>query len=439
MSTTWSDLDSPIGPLRVHTDGTAITAVEFHPFREATGEMDDAHPVLVEAKRQLQSYFDGELRDFDLPLAPTGTEFRRRVWAALVEIPYGATTSYGVVARALGLAPGASRAVGTANGANPIPIVVPCHRVVGADGPSPVCGWPRAQAAAVGPGAGEHGAGAVLRGPVCYSDERRSDCDSRSAAAITAGRACDRAAATAARSVRTPTPTRPPCRTACVQGRRPRRRPAPVRRRSAPIRDGGSRERGGGEGGALQSAVHALGVLPGEEHLCGRPGGHGELAADRHAVTQAGRTVRRCDAHPELALPPEQLRRLAGDVAQPSEHGARGGQQAILPGGGRELSQSRAKDEPPLRVASDQPVVLQSHGEPVGRRAREPGAGHEACQRRRTRLECGKDESRFVEYADSARVVHASILPSQILKRKHGHQGIALRHRYRAAARLKTS
>ena len=134
MITTWSDLDSPIGPLRVHTDGSSITAVEFHPFRAATGEMDDAHPVLVEAKRQLQSYFDGELRDFDLPLAPVGTDFRRRVWAALVEIPYGATTSYGVVARRLGLAPGASRAVGTANGANPIPIVVPCHRVVGADG-----------------------------------------------------------------------------------------------------------------------------------------------------------------------------------------------------------------------------------------------------------------------------------------------------------------
>ena len=134
MITTWSDLDSPIGPLRVHTDGSSITAVEFHPFQDATGEMDDAQPVLVEAKRQLQSYFDGELRDFDLPLAPVGTEFRRRVWAALVEIPYGATTSYGVVARRLGLAPGASRAVGTANGANPIPIVVPCHRVVGADG-----------------------------------------------------------------------------------------------------------------------------------------------------------------------------------------------------------------------------------------------------------------------------------------------------------------
>lgn len=134
MNTTWSDLDSPIGPLRVHTDGTAITAVEFYPFREMAGEGDDAHPVLVEAKRQLRAYFDGELRDFDLPLAPAGTQFRRRVWAALVQIPYGATTSYGVVARGLGLAPGASRAVGTANGANPIPIVVPCHRVVGADG-----------------------------------------------------------------------------------------------------------------------------------------------------------------------------------------------------------------------------------------------------------------------------------------------------------------
>jgi methylated-DNA-[protein]-cysteine S-methyltransferase len=134
MSTIWSDLDSPIGPLRVHTDGTAVTAVEFSPFREAGGVRDDAQPLLLEAKRQLNAYFDGELRDFDLPLAPSGTEFRRRVWAALEQIPYGATTSYGVVARGMGLPSGASRAVGTANGANPIPIVVPCHRVVGADG-----------------------------------------------------------------------------------------------------------------------------------------------------------------------------------------------------------------------------------------------------------------------------------------------------------------
>nr|CAA9348833.1 MAG: Methylated-DNA--protein-cysteine methyltransferase [uncultured Nocardioidaceae bacterium] len=135
MSTTWSDLDSPIGPLRVHTDGTAVTAIEFSPFREPAGAQDDTQPVLTEAKRQLQAYFDGDLKDFDLPLAPQGgSEFRRRVWAALCEIPYGSTTSYGVVARGLGLPAGASRAVGTANGANPIPIVVPCHRVVGSDG-----------------------------------------------------------------------------------------------------------------------------------------------------------------------------------------------------------------------------------------------------------------------------------------------------------------
>ncbi len=134
MSTTWSDLDSPIGPLRVHTDGLAVTAIEFSPFRDGGAVQDDAQPLLVEAKRQLQAYFAGELRDFDLPLSPGGTEFRRRVWEALRGIPYGATTSYGVVARGLGLPSGASRAVGTANGANPIPIVVPCHRVVGADG-----------------------------------------------------------------------------------------------------------------------------------------------------------------------------------------------------------------------------------------------------------------------------------------------------------------
>lgn len=140
MKTTWSDLDSPIGPLRVHTDGISITAVEFSPFAatdagDGAGVHDDHQPLLVEAKRQLQLYFAGDLRDFDLPLAPRGaTEFRRRVWAALRQIPYGATTSYGVVARGLGLPAGASRAVGTANGANPIPIVVPCHRVVGANG-----------------------------------------------------------------------------------------------------------------------------------------------------------------------------------------------------------------------------------------------------------------------------------------------------------------
>jgi methylated-DNA-[protein]-cysteine S-methyltransferase len=82
---------------------------------------------------QLEAYFAGELRRFDLPLAPEGTPFQREVWSALTAIPYGETVSYGELARRLGR-PAASRAVGAANGQNPIPIVIPCHRVIGADG-----------------------------------------------------------------------------------------------------------------------------------------------------------------------------------------------------------------------------------------------------------------------------------------------------------------
>jgi methylated-DNA-[protein]-cysteine S-methyltransferase len=90
--------------------------------------------VLVRTRQQLEEYFAGTRTEFDLPLAPTGTGFQLRVWQALTEIPYGRTESYGHVAARLGLVPGASRAVGLANGANPISIVVPCHRVIGANG-----------------------------------------------------------------------------------------------------------------------------------------------------------------------------------------------------------------------------------------------------------------------------------------------------------------
>lgn len=136
MSTTdsWTETASPVGPLRLHSDGSALTAIEFAPFDEAVPGTRQDDAVLVLAREQLQEYFAGQRHDFDLPLAPVGTEFRRQVWAALQEIPYGRTVSYAQIAARLGLAPGASRAVGTANGANPIPIVVPCHRVIGADG-----------------------------------------------------------------------------------------------------------------------------------------------------------------------------------------------------------------------------------------------------------------------------------------------------------------
>ena len=121
---------SPVGPLAVETGGDAITAVTFHArgpiSRHITG-------IAAEAQRQLDEYFSGRLTAFDLPLSPNGTAFQRDVWNALLKIPYGETTSYGQLARTIGR-PAAVRAVGAANGQNPIPIIIPCHRVIGSDG-----------------------------------------------------------------------------------------------------------------------------------------------------------------------------------------------------------------------------------------------------------------------------------------------------------------
>jgi methylated-DNA-[protein]-cysteine S-methyltransferase len=134
----WTVIDSPVGDLRLVEHDGAITAIEFHPFRDGTGrplgERDDQHPVLVECARQLRAYFDGDLTEFDLPLAPDGTPFQRRVWAELLAVGFGKTASYGEIAHRLGMTNAASRAVGLANGRNPIPIVIPCHRVIGANG-----------------------------------------------------------------------------------------------------------------------------------------------------------------------------------------------------------------------------------------------------------------------------------------------------------------
>lgn len=130
----WTTMTSPLGELLLESDGDHLTSVLFEPWESVSGERDDAHPVLAEARAQLTAYFAGERRDFDLPLRAEGTEFQRRVWAQLRQIPYGSTMSYGEVAGELGLVPGASRAVGLANGRNPISIIVPCHRVIGADG-----------------------------------------------------------------------------------------------------------------------------------------------------------------------------------------------------------------------------------------------------------------------------------------------------------------
>jgi methylated-DNA-[protein]-cysteine S-methyltransferase len=141
MTHMWTLMDSPVGPLRIVENRDAVTAVEFaapglakQPAGRPVGDRDDATPLLVEAVRQLRAYFDRDLKEFDLPLRPEGTAFQLRVWEQLRLIGYGETASYGDVARRLGMTAAASRAVGLANGRNPIAIVVPCHRVIGADG-----------------------------------------------------------------------------------------------------------------------------------------------------------------------------------------------------------------------------------------------------------------------------------------------------------------
>ena len=169
---TWTEVDSPVGPLRLVALEGALAAVEFlgempdgpseaasvrlHAARAAaraaavqgvdaddvampagvaaTGVRADGDPVLVAAAEQLASYFAGERTDFDLPLDPVGTPFQQEVWAALRQIPYGETASYGEIAGRLGRTGNGARAVGVANGRNPIPVIVPCHRVVGASG-----------------------------------------------------------------------------------------------------------------------------------------------------------------------------------------------------------------------------------------------------------------------------------------------------------------
>ena len=134
----WTLMDSPVGELRIVEQDGAIAAIEFTPYRDPDGRVrgarDDTHPLLAETVRQLRAYFDRELKEFDLPLAPVGTTFQARVWEQLRTIGYGETASYGQIAGRLGLTGHGARAVGLANGRNPIPIVVPCHRVVGANG-----------------------------------------------------------------------------------------------------------------------------------------------------------------------------------------------------------------------------------------------------------------------------------------------------------------
>lgn len=138
MSLSWKTIGSPLGKLKIVASDRGLTAILWEndpPKRVRLGEMreDADHPVLVETERQLTEYFKGNRRTFALELDFRGADFQKRVWQELLAIPYGETRSYGDIARNLGNAK-ACRAVGAANGRNPISIIAPCHRVVGSSG-----------------------------------------------------------------------------------------------------------------------------------------------------------------------------------------------------------------------------------------------------------------------------------------------------------------
>ena len=125
-------MPSPLGVLRLYAHGDELCGVHL-PDLEAPAAVEQSSAVLRETAKQLAEYFAGTRRSFDVPLGPRGTGFQTIVWRALTAIPYGETRSYGELARTIGR-PAASRAVGAANGQNPIAIIVPCHRVIGANG-----------------------------------------------------------------------------------------------------------------------------------------------------------------------------------------------------------------------------------------------------------------------------------------------------------------
>ncbi len=134
--TSYTRIASPVGPLLLAADDAGLREILFvhgrTPGHPRSTWRENAAP-LKETMRQLRAYFAGKLENFDLPLAPQGTRFQLDVWKRLCEIPYGDTISYGELAKRIGN-PKASRAVGLANGQNPIPIIIPCHRVIASDG-----------------------------------------------------------------------------------------------------------------------------------------------------------------------------------------------------------------------------------------------------------------------------------------------------------------
>ena len=125
--------ESPVGPLLIVGTDQGLEQIRLNCDALDAGRERSGHPLAILAVQQLQAWFAGRLQHFDLPLTPRGTDFQQQVWTALQQIPWGTTTSYGQIARAIGR-PQACRAVGLANGRNPLPILIPCHRVIGSSG-----------------------------------------------------------------------------------------------------------------------------------------------------------------------------------------------------------------------------------------------------------------------------------------------------------------
>ena len=132
METYWMEIAAPVGKIIVMADDEAVTHIELSAKHRPAGK-PKLNAVLTRAQKQLVEYFTGKRENFDLPLKPEGTAFQQKVWKALARIPFGQTRSYGQIAKAV-KSPAASRAVGAACGRNPLPIVIPCHRVVGSTG-----------------------------------------------------------------------------------------------------------------------------------------------------------------------------------------------------------------------------------------------------------------------------------------------------------------
>ena len=138
MSLAYKTMESPVGKLKLVASDEGLVAVLWQndrPSRVRLGELveDNQHPILLKAERQLREYFAGKRKEFEIPLDMRGTTFQKNVWEALLAIPFGETRSYGQLAKQLGN-PNATRAVGAANGRNPLSIIVPCHRVIGSTG-----------------------------------------------------------------------------------------------------------------------------------------------------------------------------------------------------------------------------------------------------------------------------------------------------------------